>query len=91
LFKRTTALKQKAGGSAFLIKGQFVLPSSLQNSKNGKVKLLKDVSSMRSPGYDSDSGVSKKSNNFIRDTARTIVHQKYRIFIGKFLEGLQFV
>jgi hypothetical protein len=42
---------------------------------------------MSGPGYDSHSGVSKKSENFIRDMARAIVHQKYHIFIGKFFES----
>jgi hypothetical protein len=52
---------------------------------------------MRGPGYDSDSGGSekfensKKCENFIRNIAPAIIHQKYPIFIGKFLESSQFV
>jgi hypothetical protein len=45
---------------------------------------------MKDPGYDSDSGVWKKFKNFIRDMAWVIVHQKTRIFIGKFLDSSQF-
>jgi hypothetical protein len=46
---------------------------------------------MSGPGYDSGLGVSKKSESFIRDMARAIVHQKHGIFIGKFLESSQVV
>jgi hypothetical protein len=45
---------------------------------------------MKGPGYDPDSGVSKKSENFIRDMVRAIFHQKYRIFNGKFFESSEF-
>jgi hypothetical protein len=43
------------------------------------------------PDYDSDSDLSKKSANFIRNMAWVIVYQKYRIFIGKCLENPRFV
>jgi hypothetical protein len=46
---------------------------------------------MRGLGDDSNSDISKKFENFICHMARAILHQKYHIVIGKFLESPQFV
>jgi hypothetical protein len=83
LLESAIDLESKSGGSVFIIKRQFVLSSSPRNSQKGNVKLLKDLSGTRDPGYDSNSGLSKNSENFIRDMARAIAYQKYRIFIPR--------
>jgi hypothetical protein len=79
------AIDLKESGSVFFIKG------SLHYLTASELQKVKDLSYMRGPGYDSDLGVSKTFENFIRDMVGAIVHQKYLIFIGKFLESSQFV
>jgi hypothetical protein len=71
--ERAIDLEEEIGRRLIVFEKQYVLSSSLHDSKYAQIKFLEDVCRMRWPSYDSDPGVTQDSRNFFADVGRAVI------------------